>query len=139
MVRGEEIKSLIPQRDPMVMVDGFEALDENNARTFLTIRTDNVFVSGLGEMPETGLIEHIAQSASALAGWNSRQKGAESAPVGIIGEVKHFKCHCRPKTGEVIQTEVRFGLTFGNVTLAHGVSSCDGEVIAEADLKIFIT
>lgn len=138
MVRGDDIKSLIPQRNPMMMVDEFEAVDENNATTALAIRTDNIFVSGLGEMPETGLIEHMAQSASALAGWNHARLGATNAPVGIIGEVKHFSCNRRPKTGEVVHTAIRFGLSFGNVTLAHGITSLDNEVIAEADLKIFI-
>ena len=122
----------------MVMVDEFEPIDQNNASTALTIRTDNIFVTPQGQMPETGLIEHIAQSASALAGWNSSLQDTKEAPVGIIGEVKHFKCQRRPGAGETIHTDICFRMSFGNVVMAYGRTSADNEVIAEADLKIFI-
>jgi hypothetical protein len=39
---------------------------------------------------------------------------------------------------ERIQTEVSFGFSFGNMTLAHGVSKIADETVAEVDLKIFM-
>jgi hypothetical protein len=86
-------------------------------------------------MAETGLIEHIAQSCSALAG--SKSTGGK-APVGMIVEVKNFQCQRRPSVGEQLETTVSFGFSFGNMTLAHCDCNVGEEKIAEVDLKIFV-
>jgi 3-hydroxymyristoyl/3-hydroxydecanoyl-(acyl carrier protein) dehydratase len=134
--KGEEIKKLIPQREPFIMVDGFEEGDGNSAVTTLCVSHNNYFMLPDGTMAETGLIEHLAQSCSALAG--AQAQDAEHPPVGLIGEVKHFKCYRRPRTGERVKSTVTFGLTFGNVTLATGQAYVDEELIADINLKIFM-
>jgi hypothetical protein len=58
--------------------------------------------------------------------------------VGIIGEVKHFACHRRPRLGERLDTVVSFDMTFGNVTLATGHTSVGDDPVAEVKLKIFM-
>jgi 3-hydroxymyristoyl/3-hydroxydecanoyl-(acyl carrier protein) dehydratase len=154
MINGDEIKRLIPQRYPMMMVSSFEATGEQSAATSLTVAADNYFLLPGSEMSETGLIEHIAQSASALAGWRAlmAQKAMENdnakdevanestqhPPVGLIGEVKRFTCYRRARVGETVCTTVNFGLTFGAATLLTGESRVGDEVIAEANMKIFI-
>jgi predicted hotdog family 3-hydroxylacyl-ACP dehydratase len=134
-ISGEDIKRLIPQRYPMMMVDEFEQRDDSSAVTVLTVRPDNYFVIHDGTMAETGLIEHMAQSCSALAGSLSQ---GDKAPIGMIAEIKHFRCERRPLVGERLETTVTFGLTFGQMTLAHGVVTSKGNIVAESDLKIFM-
>lgn len=135
MIKGEDIKRLIPQRDPFMMVDEFERQDDTTAVTALVIGRGNYFLLPDGTMSETGLIEHIAQSCSALAA--SKVEGNE-APIGMIVEVKNFCCHRRPLCHERLHTTVSFGFSFGNMTLAHGISSIGEETVAEVDLKIFM-
>lgn len=134
-ISGEDIKRLIPQRYPFMMVDEFEQRDDNNAVTALTVRPDNYFITYDGAMAETGLIEHIAQSCSALAGAKS---SSETVPIGMIVEVKNFLCQRRPKVGERLDTTVTFGFSFGQMTLAHGVTTIGEEQVAEVDFKIFV-
>ena len=136
MVKGADIERLIPQRRPFIMVDSSEVSDGNRAATTLAVRLDNYFALPDGTMSESGLIEHIAQSCSAFGGLQAQE--ADTPPVGIIGEVKHFTCHRRPFSGERLDTVVTFDMTFGNVRMATGISSVDGEVVAEAKLKIFM-
>ena len=136
MIKGEDIKKLIPQREPFMMVDGFEATDDNNAVTTLSVSGDNYFLLPDGTMSETGLIEHLAQSCSALAG--SLAKDSEHPPVGLIGEVKHFNCYRRPRINEQIKSTITFGMSFGNVTLATGQACVGEELIADINLKIFM-
>lgn len=62
MIKGEDIKRLIPQREPFIMVDEFEEYDDNSAGTVLNVCPDNYFILPDGTMAETGLIEHLAQS-----------------------------------------------------------------------------
>ncbi len=133
---GEDIFRLIPQRNPFVMVDEFETTGESTAQTALYVRTDNFFILPDGTLAETGLIEHIAQSSAALAGY--QQKDSYKPRIGLIGEVKHFECLRRPKTGHLISTSITFGFSIGNVTLVEGRCCIDGEEIAHAKLKIFM-
>ncbi len=134
-ISGEDIKRLIPQRYPFMMVDEFEQCDDNSAVTALKVRPDNYFITYDGAMAETGLIEHIAQSCSALAGAKST---GEKAPIGMIVEVKNYLCQRRPKVGERLDTTVTFGFSFGQMTLAHGVTTIGEEQVAEVDFKIFV-
>ena len=93
---NEDIKNLIPQRDPIMMVDKLIDVDGDVAVTSLTVRDDNYFIDENGLLAEPGLIEHIAQSASAFAGYRAMASGAVIPPVGYIGEVKRFHCYRRP-------------------------------------------
>lgn len=147
---GDDIKRLIPQREPFIMVDEIEATDGIHAVSTLTVRSErtattgdawlekNYFMLPDGTMSETGLIEHIAQSCSALMGCQALDQQLTNPPVGLIGEVKRFECQRRPQAGEKVCTTIEFGFTFGNVTIATGESCVDGEQIAKAQLKIFV-
>jgi predicted hotdog family 3-hydroxylacyl-ACP dehydratase len=145
--KGADILQLIPQRNPFVMVDEFEARDAPTSKESLTgascatslfVHIDNYFMLPNGELSESGLVEHIAQSASALAGHVAIEQGAAHPPVGMIAELKHFNCLRRPHAGEEITTLVTMGFSFGAMTLAHGISSIGDDIICEVDLKIFI-
>lgn len=141
----EDLERLIPQRPPFMMVDGFEPLPDvgadpsvrpSGATTTLAVERNNYFIIPGGELSESGIIEHQAQSVSALAGYNAAE--SDSPPVGIIGEVKHFECLRRPKIGERLVTTVQMGMTFGNVTLAKCETAIDGETVARINIKVFM-
>ena len=138
-IKGEDIKRLIPQREPFMMVDEFEQKDDNSAVTSLTVARGNYFVAYDGTMAETGLIEHFAQSCSALAGAKRADTQSDGQPpVGMIAEVKHFGCQRRPCIGDRLDTTVTFGFTFGQMTLAHGVTAIGDDTVGEVDIKIFM-
>ena len=139
-IKGEGIKRLIPQREPFMMIDEIEASDGEHAVTALTVLKENYFILYDGTMAETGLIEHIAQSCSALMGLLvlEQENTSDNPPVGLIGEVKRFECMRRPNIGEKVCTSIEFGFTFGNVTMATGESRIGDETIAKAQLKIFM-
>lgn len=144
---GADVLRLIPQRNPFVMVDEFEvtepptsaeSLTGASCATALRLRLDNYFMLRDGQLAESGMIEHIAQSASALAGYLAVQRGAVHPPVGMIAEVKRFTCQRRPLAGERLDTVVTMGFSFGTMTLAHGISKIGEVPVCEVDLKIFI-
>ena len=137
-LKGEDIKRLIPQREPFIMVDEIEATDGTHAVSALDVSSDNYFMLPDGTISETGVIEYIAQSCSALMGCLALDQHLANPPVGLIGEVKHFECQRRPQAGEKVRTTIEFGFTFGNVTIATGESRVDDEPIAKAQLKIFM-
>ncbi len=139
MTVSEDINTLIPQRDPIQMVDRLESVDGKKGFTSLSIKAGNFFIDDDGLIAEAGLIEHIAQSASALAGYMALQNGATEPPVGFIGEVSHFTCHYRPAAGTTLHTVVEMGPEAEGVTLLKGATTDDdGKVVADTRMKIFI-
>lgn len=99
------ILELIPQREPMVMVDEFLGMGEAVSKTRFTVREDNLFVDN-GQLSECGLIEHIAQSAAARIGYIFKSKN-EPVPIGYIGSVNDFIFSRAVKPGETIETTVK--------------------------------
>ena len=104
-IKGEGIKELIPQRYPMIMVDTFYGATDSEADTGLIVADENLFCSD-GFFIEPGLVEHIAQSASAFAGYQAKVKN-EPTPIGFIGEVKKFRINFLPRTGDRLRTHIR--------------------------------
>ena len=133
-----DIQSLIPQRDPIMMVDRLVDAEDERCTTSLTIAPGNFFLDADGLVAEAGLVEHIAQSASAFAGYRAKETGAEKPPVGYIGEVKRFHCYRRPAVGETLTTTITMGPTVGEVTIIRGETTSNGEKIAETQMKIAI-
>lgn len=133
-----DIERLIPQRHPIRMVDRLISYDNGCAVTELTIRPDNFFVEEDGLLLEAGLIENIAQSASAMAGYEAIKAGAAQPPVGYIGEVKNFRLLRRPAPGEKLTTTINKGPEVEGVTIVVGRTESNGETLAETQMKIFI-
>lgn len=132
------IEELIPQRAPLKMVDALDKVDADKAFTHLELKADNFFIDEDGLIAEPGLIEHIAQSASAFAGYRAITAGATEPPIGYIGEVKRFTCHRRPKTGETLNTIVTMGPEVNGVTIIYGETRVDEKLVADTQMKIYI-
>lgn len=137
-MKYEDIKDLLPQRAPILMVDELLDVNGEEAQTSFTVRSGNFFLDGEGRLEASGLIEHIAQSASAFAGYRARLAGAVEPPVGYIGEVKNFLCHHYPRTGDELHTIIRLGPEVEGVMLLSGETRIGEKIVAETQMKIFI-
>lgn len=133
---GEGLYKLIPQRNPIVMVDTFFCADEESAETGLQIQSENIFCEG-GYLREPGLIEHVAQSAAAFAGYAPYERG-EAPKLGFIGEVKKFKIGRLPEIGEFLHTKLQVLGEAAGVTLISAETKSKDEVLASCQMKIFI-
>jgi predicted hotdog family 3-hydroxylacyl-ACP dehydratase len=132
----ENILPLIPQRPPFVMIDKLLYCGEKISRSGFLIRDDNIFVQN-GEFREPGLVENIAQTAAARAGYISQ---LENKPVlaGYIGSVKNLEIFSLPKTGDELVTEITIEKQIFDVTLISGMIRCYEMVLAQCEMKIFI-
>lgn len=133
---GESIKRLIPQRSPIMMVDTFYEATDTDADTGLTIEHGNFFVQD-GKFREPGLIEHIAQSASAFAGYGYYKEG-KPAPVGYIGEIKKCTIHRLPEVGETLRTHIHILSEVMGVTLLSAETHSNGELLVDSRMKISV-
>ena len=137
LYQGEELFKLMPQRNPIVMVDKILDAEGDVAHTGLTVTDRNYFLEEDGGMGEPGLIEHIAQSASAFKGHKALLAG-EPLPIGYIGEVKKFHCYVRPAVGDELTTTVTLGAEVNGVTLMTGETRCGEVLVADTQMKIFV-
>ncbi|MDE5889407.1 MAG: hydroxymyristoyl-ACP dehydratase [Bacteroidales bacterium] len=133
---GEQIHGLIPQRPPIVMVDTLYSATETEAETGLHILEDNVFVED-GRLREPGLIEHVAQSAAAFAGYGTFRQGLPPK-LGFIGEIKQFRISRLPLAGEDLRTNLQILGEAAGITLLSASTVSGDELLATCRMKIFI-
>lgn len=136
MINIENIQSLIPQKPPFVMVDKLMGVTETATTTGFTITADNIFVKN-GVFKEPGLVENIAQTAAAGAGYVSYTQN-KPVLVGYIGAVNNLQVFALPATGDELITEITTENQIFDVTLISGKITCNGQLIAQCNMKIFI-
>ncbi len=131
-----DIKELIPQREPVVMVGKLLRATEKSVTTALEISATNIFCQN-GYFQECGLIENIAQTAAALNGYAALLKSAK-VKLGYIGAVKNLVIHTLPAVNSVIETTVSLENQVLNVDIIKGVIRQNNSVVAECEMKIFV-
>ena len=136
LVTKENIISYIPQKAPFVMIDQLIDTDETTTRTTFRVREDNIFVEE-GILREPALVENIAQTAAARAGYLV-QKENLPVMVGYIGAIKDLEIFTLPKINDNLETEIEIKNQVFDVTLISGTVRCNGIVLAQCEMKIFI-
>jgi predicted hotdog family 3-hydroxylacyl-ACP dehydratase len=136
MINIENIQSLIPQKPPFVMIDKLLSVTETTTQTGFCIPEDNIFVQH-GVFKEPGLVENIAQTAAAGAGYVSLTQN-KPVQVGYIGAVNNLQVFALPKAGHELITEITTENQIFDVTLISGKITCNGQLIAQCKMKIFI-
>ncbi len=136
MIKVENIETLIPQRPPFVMIDKLLSFSETSTTTGFSIKADNIFVED-DLFKEPGLVENIAQTAAARAGYVSQ---TENKPVlvGYIGAINNLHVFMLPKTDDELITEITIENQIFDVTLISGKITCNGQTVAQCKMKIFI-
>lgn len=131
-----EIIDLIPQREPIVMVDKFVGITNGISETQLTIKNDNIFVEN-DCFTEFGLIEHIAQSAAARVGYICRKENMPIS-IGYIGAISNMEIVFLPKINDMLETRIEILQEVFNITLIKAESFTYGRLAASCQMKIFL-
>lgn len=131
-----DITSLIPQRPPFVMIDRLTCCQEKITCTAFLVKKDNIFVEN-GRFCEPGLVENMAQTAAARAGYLSRLDN-EPVRVGYIGAIKNLVIHSLPFVNDELDTIITIEHQIFDVMLVRGKVSCNEVLLAECEMKIFI-
>ncbi len=136
LLQDNNILKLIPQREPIVLVDKFGDLYADGASSALTIRKNNIFLHN-GYLREPGLIEHVAQSAAAFAGYEPFLHNLPPR-LGYIGEIKRCHIYQLPKVGQELNTDLKILAKVGNITLLGAQVKVNGQQVMECQMKIFL-
>ena len=135
------ILDLIPQRAPFIMVDALTYYDPVVAKTVFTVRKDNIFCNGNGQLAEAGLIENIAQTCAARMGYEEKTEQQRDGviKIGYIGMIKTMEIYRSPLVGERLETTISIAENFFNTTLVETKVETAGETIATCEMKIYLT
>lgn len=137
MINKEDITEYIPQRPPIVMISRLLEAGEKNIRTELDIAEDNVFVED-GKLMAPGLVENIAQTAAARIGYVAKQQNVP-VPLGFIGAIQHLEIIEHPAASTTVQTEIVIEHEVFNATVVKGTVKQHGKLLAQCDMKIFVS
>ena len=129
----EEIKKLLPHREPMLLVDEAEAVDEKPARGSYTIKGDEFFLQGHfpGQpvTPGVMLCEMMAQTCCVLL---SGQSGGKTPYFTSLDKVK-FKKTVLP--GDKLEIECVITNQKGPFYFAQGKGRVGGKLAVSADFS----
>lgn len=136
IAQGEQILEYIPQRSPVVMVDTLWEVTENSSCSGLTVGEDNMFCKD-NLLQDSGVLEHIAQSAALRIGYIYKTRG-ESIPLGFIGSINKFTLSELPKVGDRLRTKIIIEQEVFGITLLSATVEIDGHKIAECQMKVAV-
>ena len=130
----ENILQYLPHRPPFVMVDNLLHADETNTRTSFVIKQENILFEN-GFFSEAGLLENIAQTAAAGAGYKEQTKH-QNISGGYIAAVKNFEVYTLPKIHDLLITEIVITEKIFNMTVIAGKVLCGDTLLAQCEMKV---
>lgn len=134
MVFPLSAENLIPQRNPIVLVDSLLESDEEKSVSDFEIRKDCVFVEN-GRLVSAGLMENIAQTCALRTGYLNF---GNKVRVGVIGGVKRFKVSRFPAVGEQLITIVKEILYVDPALVVNAEVRSGDEIVASCEMKVFM-
>ena len=136
LVEKEVVEQLIPQKCPMVMVDGLIEQTETSTTSRFNLNPSNIFCKN-GYFTEAGLIENIAQTAALRSGYEAMLKNQKPL-VGFIGSLKRINIHELPQDTDTLKTTITILNSLMNVLIIKGEVLCKGSLMAEGEMNIFL-
>lgn len=130
-----QVTDYIPQRPPMVMVDGLLDHTSTSCTSCFKIETENVFCKN-GLFHEPGLIENIAQTAALHSGYMAKSQNTE-INKGFIGAVKRLKINELAKVNDTLTTTISILNQVMSAAIVKGVVHINDKLIAVCEMSIF--
>lgn len=134
----EEIKKLIPQRFPFIMLD--KVIELNPGERVVAFKNvsgnDMVFLGHFPEkaiMPGALIIESMAQASIILFATSGKNDGVDKKPIYYFGSVKARFLH-PVVPGDQLKIQVDVVKILPNGAYVSGEAFVDDKKVAEADL-----
>ena len=132
----EELKNILPHREPMLLLDEAELTEEGEAIGRYRVKGDEFFLQGhfpdMPVMPGVIQLEIMAQTCCALM--QDEVKGKNTLYTGL-NNVK-FKGMVRP--GDTLETTSTLLRQKLNVYVVKGEARVDGELCASGEFSFII-
>jgi predicted hotdog family 3-hydroxylacyl-ACP dehydratase len=116
MITAIDLKNYLPHRPPILMVDVALNMDDKTIETSFEIKDDNIFLQSFF-LSEIGLIEHAAQTCSAITARsyfvdeNNNEK-TDVNVVGFISALKNIQITTLPRVASTITTKATLSASY---------------------------
>ena len=139
MLNKEEIKNIIPQREPFLMIDEVEEFVPGESCTaYKNVSADEYYFKGHFPgnpiMPGVLIVESLAQTG-AVAILSMEENKGKNALFGGIDKIR-FKKQVVP--GDRLKLEVKIIKRKGPIGIGEAIATVDGKVAAKGELTFAI-
>ena len=139
MLNQEEIKKIIPQRDPFLMIDEVEQYVPGESCTaYKKVREEEYYFKGHFPgnpiMPGVLIVESLAQTG-AVAILSMEENKGKNALFGGIDKLR-FKKQVVP--GNVLKLEVKIIKRKGPIGVGEAIATVDGKLAVKGELTFAI-
>ena len=139
MLDIEQIKQIIPQREPFLMIDEVESYKPKESATAYKYVNKNEWYfqghfPGNPIMPGVLITESLAQTG-AIAILSAKENKGKNALFGGIDKMK-FKRQVVP--GDTLKLEVKIIKQKGPIGIGEAIATVDGEIAARGELTFAI-
>jgi radical SAM protein with 4Fe4S-binding SPASM domain len=126
---------LIPQRDPMRLVDTLRCVGERTATVGVTVRAEMPFVDEDGVLSDAAYLEMMAQAAAAMGGFGQRGRG-RGREAGLMLGTRNLEILGEARIGDELEIEVFKSARLGGFGIVQGCVRRKAEVLARGEIKI---
>ena len=139
MLNKEEIKKIIPQREPFLMIDEVEEyIPGESAVAYKNVSEDEYYFKGHFPgnpiMPGVLMVEALAQTG-AVAILSMEENKGKNALFGGIDKLK-FKNLVKP--GDRLKLEVKIIKRRGSIGIGEALATVDGKVAVRGELTFAV-
>ena len=139
MLNKEEIKEIIPQREPFLMIDEVEEyVPGESATAYKNVSADEYYFKGLFPgnpiMPGVLIVESLAQTG-AVAILSMEENKGKNALFGGIDKLR-FKRQVVP--GDRLKLEVKIIKRKGPIGIGEAIATVDGKVAVKGELTFAV-
>lgn len=139
MLNKEEIKKIIPQREPFLMIDEVESyIPGENAIAYKNVSEDEWYFKGHFPghpiMPGVLIVESLAQ-AGAVAILSVEENKGKNA---LFGGIKNMKFKKQVIPGDKLKLEVKIIKKKGPIGIGEGIASVDNKIVARGELTFAV-
>ncbi|MFT5513182.1 MAG: hypothetical protein ACI8SE_001583 [Bacteroidia bacterium] len=135
--QSSHITEYIQQRPPFVMVDKLLSAENGRFESTFQILSDNILVEQK-TLTVYGLIENIAQTASAGLHASMIRLAKTTGGTGVLGGVSKLSVKNIPPVGSNIRTTVRIITELGKMIKIHGSTYLNKECLMECEMSIVV-
>ena len=134
----EEIKNILPHREPMLLVDEAYLNEDGSATGYYTVRGDEFFLQGHfpGNPIVPGVIQCEMMAQSACIMFADKMKNKASTPVYTGLDKVRFRGMIKP--GDRIQIDTKLLRQSHPMYLLHGELTVDGKKCMSGDFSFAI-
>lgn len=133
-----DVRQLLPQQDPFVMVGRMVHFDPMTTTTETPIEASCLFVDTDGLLSAEGMVEAVAQTCAVRIGYVGKYIEHRPLAIGVVGAVSGLKVNGRPRVGDVITTTITVREELFGITLITGVVSSQGQPLLTTSMKLGI-